>query len=154
MRKFSVVVLATLSALPVHAQTGLLDRPTARFFSSEGNVAFLLAGTLVKAPRARAGAVVTSTLLVTSLKYLTKERRPDGTTHDSFPSGHAMTAFTVAGLAAAQARTKTEAGLWYLGAALISDSRVTLKRHYPHDVLVGGLLGLLVARTPSLQLRF
>ncbi len=65
-----------------------------------------------------------------------------------------MAAFTVAGLAAGLARTKTEAGLWYLGAALIADSRVTLKRHYPHDVLVGGLLGLLVARTPSLQLRF
>ena len=154
MRKFSLVVLAALSALPAQAQSGLLDRPTARFFSNEGNLAFLAAGTLAHQPRDRARAVVTSTLLVTGLKYLTKERRPDGTTHDSFPSGHAAAAFTVAGLAAAQARTKTEACLWYLGAALIADSRVTLKRHYPHDVLVGGLLGLLVARTPALQLRF
>ncbi|WP_309714651.1 phosphatase PAP2 family protein [Armatimonas sp.] len=140
--------------VPASAQTGLLNHPQAKFFSHEGNLAFLAAGLAQRDSRERARALLTSTVIVTSLKYLTHERRPDGTTSDSFPSGHASAAFTIAGLAASKAHTKTEAALWYLGAALISDSRVSLKRHYPHDVLVGAAIGLLVARTPTLRLRF
>jgi membrane-associated phospholipid phosphatase len=154
MRILLVTIILALSLVPAHAQTGLLDRPKAKFFSSEGNIAFLAAGVLSQSPRDRGRALLTSTVLVSGLKLLTRQQRPDGTDHASFPSGHASAAFTIAGLAATHARTDTEAALWYLGAGLIADSRVTLRRHYPHDVLVGGLLGLLVARTPSLRLRF
>jgi membrane-associated phospholipid phosphatase len=154
MRIFLSALLLSALAFPSHAQTRLLDRPTAKFFSREGNVAFLTAGVLSRNSQDRGRALLTSTVLVSSLKYLTHERRPDGSDHASFPSGHASAAFTVAGLAAASARTDSEAALWYLGAGLIADSRVTLKRHYPHDVIVGGLIGLLVARSPSLRIRF
>jgi membrane-associated phospholipid phosphatase len=156
MRIFLVALvgLVILTPKPVLAQTGLLNSSQAKFFSNEGNLVFLAAGLASRSTRERGRALVTSTVVVTGLKYLTKERRPDGTTHDSFPSGHASAAFTLAGLAAAQARTDTEASLWYLGAGLIADSRVVLKRHYPHDVVVGGLLGLLVARSPRLRIRF
>lgn len=154
MRIYPVLTIIVLAALPSHAQTGLLDSRSARFFSHEGNVAFLVAGTLTGAPRDRGRALLTTTVLVTGLKILTHERRPDGTTTDSFPSGHAAAAFTLAALAAQKARTRTEAGLWYVGAAAIADSRVTLRRHYPRDVVAGALLGLLVAHTPSLRLRF
>lgn len=154
MRILLAVLFATLAIAPSHAQTGLLDRSTAKFFSHEGNLAFLAAGVLSGNSRDRGRALITSTVLVTSLKFLTRERRPDGSTFDSFPSGHASAAFTIAGLAASSARSKTEAALWYLGAATIADSRVTLKRHYPHDVVAGAILGLIVTRTPSLRLRF
>ncbi|MBB6052424.1 phosphatase PAP2 family protein [Armatimonas rosea] len=157
MRIFLAAGIAalTLALAPrVQAQTGLPDRPTARFFSGSGNVAFLAGGLLASDRREGVRALVTSTVVVTGLKYSTRERRPDGSTHDSFPSGHASAAFTIAGMAAARAHSGTEAALWYLGAGLIADSRVTLKRHYPHDVVVGGLLGLLVARSPALRLRF
>ena len=149
-----VASVSLLLCSAAHAQTGLLNHSQAKFFSNEGNIAFLAAGLAQRDSRERARALVTSTVMVASLKYLTHERRPDGTDHDSFPSGHASAAFTIAGLAASKAHTKTEAALWYLGAGLISDSRVTLRRHYPHDVLVGGAIGLLVARSPSLRLRF
>lgn len=155
MRNFLAAgILAALLCAPASAQTGLLDRSTARFFSNEGNLAFLAGGLLQRDSRERGRALVTSTLAVTALKALTHERRPDGSTHDSFPSGHSSAAFTIAGLAAASAHSDTEAALWYLGAGLIADSRVTLKRHYPHDVVVGGLIGLLVARSPALRIRF
>lgn len=156
MRIFLAALVAVALTIPqvAHAQTGILNPSSAKFFSNEGNIAFLAAGLATRDSRARGRALVTSTLVVTGLKYLTHERRPDGTTHDSFPSGHASAAFTLAGMAAASAHSRTEAALWYLGAGLIADSRVTLKRHYSHDVLVGGLLGLLVARSPALRLRF
>ncbi|WP_395088749.1 phosphatase PAP2 family protein [Armatimonas sp.] len=154
MRILLAVLFATLAIVPSHAQTGLLDHSTAKFFSHEGNLAFLAAGVLSGDSRDRGRALVTSTLLATSLKYLSHERRPDGSTFDSFPSGHASAAFTIAGLAATRARSKTEAALWYLGAAAIADSRVTLKRHYPHDVVAGAVLGLIIAHMPSLRLRF
>lgn len=157
MRNLFIALLFVGLVSPVRAQTGLLDRPTARFFSNEGNLAFLVGGLATHGThqaRERGRALVTGTLVATGLKYLTQERRPDGTTHDSFPSGHATAAFTIAGLAAAQAHSDTEAALWYLGAGLIADSRVVLRRHYPHDVLAGAALGLLFARTPTLRIRF
>ena len=39
-----------------------------------------------------------------------------------------------------------EAPLWYGGATLIGVSRVTLHRHYIHDVIAGALLGYGTAR--------
>jgi membrane-associated phospholipid phosphatase len=117
-------------------------------------MAFLAGGLLASDRREGVRALVTSTVVVSGLKYLTRERRPDGTSHDSFPSGHASAAFTIAGMAAARAHSRGEAALWYLGSGLIADSRVSLQRHYPHDVVVGGLIGLLVSRSPRLRLRF
>ena len=40
---------------------------------------------------------------------------------------------------------RSAAPFWYLGAAAIADSRVTLRRHYPRDVIAGGILGIGVA---------
>jgi membrane-associated phospholipid phosphatase len=157
MRFFVTCLLCTpltFFVASAQAQTGLLDKPKARFFSHEGNLAFLALGTLAASPRDSARALVTSTAVATGLKYLTKEQRPDQTTHDSFPSGHATAAFTVGGLAAAQRPHGLRPALWLLGAGLIADSRVVLKRHWARDVIVGALLGLAVARSPSARLRF
>ena len=85
------------------------------------------------------------------LKLITRERRPDGSTRDSFPSGHATAAFAVAQLASQNTRGTTGKALWFAGAALIGDSRVTLHRHSVHEVLAGALLGIAAVRTPGLR---
>lgn len=136
-----------------HAQTGVLSVSQARFVSGKGNLAFLAAG--VAAPllygknnrpevARRLDKVLSVALATEALKLAFKERRPDGSDRKSFPSGHASAAFAVAQVSA-QARPK-DAPYWYIGAALIADSRVQLKRHYVHDVVAGAILGLVVPR--------
>jgi undecaprenyl-diphosphatase len=57
----------------------------------------------------------------------------------SFPSGHAMSSFAVAGVLATQIKKYS---VWVIGlAALIAFSRLYLYVHYPSDVLAGMLLG-------------
>lgn len=46
-----------------------------------------------------------------------------------------------------------EAPYWYLGAALISYSRVSLDRHYTRDVVAGATLGYAAARLELAQRR-
>jgi undecaprenyl-diphosphatase len=67
--------------------------------------------------------------------------RPDST---SFPSGHAASAAAGA-LALARIWPATAAPAWAL-AALIAFSRVALGVHFPSDVIVGFLIGILAAR--------
>ena len=65
--------------------------------------------------------------------------------HDmtSFPSGHSATAL---GAAAAMAILFPRFAVWFylLGIAIMS-SRVVIVRHYPSDILVGGLIGALTS---------
>lgn len=149
---FLVVPLALVS--PARAQTGLLQKRSATFFSKPFNEAFLVTGVLLPAldgPEGRrqsvrtADRLVAATLVCTALKALTREKRPDSEERNSFPSGHATAAFAVA---VANARYRREqAPFWLAGAFLIADSRVTLRRHYVRDVLAGALLGASGLRT-------
>lgn len=60
-------------------------------------------------------------------------------TEHSFPSGHAVTAFSLAvGLAYIFPRRKT---LFYLLAFIVAFSRVYVGEHYPLDVIAGAALG-------------
>ncbi|RYG39429.1 phosphatase PAP2 family protein [bacterium] len=86
-----------------------------------------------------------STFLITEgLKSIVRERRPDGSDRQSFPSAHASLAFTVATMQA-DFRPR-EAVYWYLGASMIGASRVDLRKHHVHDVLAGAALGYGIAR--------
>lgn len=123
----------------------------AKFASGTGNLLYLGAGVLL--PLLEDGkqhslrtvdALLTSTLITEGLKRLTHEERPDGSTRTSFPSGHATAAFTVATMQAHY--HPRQALLWYGGAALISESRVQLNRHYLHDVVAGAAVGYFSAR--------
>jgi len=72
--------------------------------------------------------------------------------YDSFPSGHAATAFSLATVVALQYHHRTWVGvLAYSLAAVASVSRVTEDRHWMSDVVVGAVLGHLVARVVVLN---
>jgi len=145
---------ACAATYPVAAHAEGSDLPGAKFYSGSGNILYLAAG--VGLPLVRDGAdgknhalrtadaLGTSVLIAEGLKALVKEKRPDASSHDSFPSGHATAAFAVATVES-QWHPK-EAPLWYLGATLISYSRVSLDRHYTQDVLAGAALGYVTAR--------
>jgi membrane-associated phospholipid phosphatase len=58
----------------------------------------------------------------------------------SFPSGHATTAFALAAVLAFMAPRWTV--LWALFAVMVAVSRVVLGMHYPSDVIAGAILGV------------
>jgi membrane-associated phospholipid phosphatase len=65
----------------------------------------------------------------------------------SFPSGHAMSAWTLASVFASRYPDKPAVKYGAYGlAVLISASRLTARRHFPSDVLVGSVFGYLIGR--------
>jgi undecaprenyl-diphosphatase len=114
-------------------------RSSLRAAASCGAVAFAAAG-----------------LVEFTLKHLVGRPRPDAEMPalvllgpsfvpdvDSFPSGHATSAFSVATVFAAFYPRASR--LFYALAAAIAAGRVYLERHYVSDVLAGALLGIVVA---------
>lgn len=73
------------------------------------------------------------------LKPLIGRIRPDGSDGFSFPSGHATIAFTMA-VVLSRKEPKWK-WLFFTLAVFISLSRIYLGKHYPLDVIAGGLLG-------------
>lgn len=130
------------------------DPEWAKFASGTGTALFLGAGTLLplledgKEGKERsirtADALIVSTLLAEGLKRVAHKKRPDGSDFESFPSGHATAAFTVATMQASY--HPKQAIFWYAGATTIAASRVKLDRHYTVDVIAGAALGYAVAR--------
>lgn len=105
-------------------------------------------------------ALVASGLLARVVKILVGRPRPDvvdqGLAHwgpslaaeyNSFPSGHATSAFTLAAVLAAAAPSWRPA--LYGLAALIAFSRVAVDAHFVSDVVAGGLLGWAAGRVAS-----
>jgi len=107
-------------------------------------------------------ALATTGLWNEALKQLTARARPPGGSLGSFwnygepppgqevgsfPSGHAQIAFTVAAVYATVYRDRPwVAWLAYGTASAISLGRVALGRHFPTDVIVGGMLGASIGR--------
>lgn len=124
------------------------------FLSNTGNIAYLVAG--VGLPLLEDGAqgknhalrsldaVGTTVILTEGLKFVVHEERPDHSDNDSFPSGHASAAFSIA--TTESAFHPRQAPFWFAGAALIGASRVALHRHYIHDVVAGAALGYGISR--------
>ena len=116
---------------------------------------------LAEASSLSAEALLSAGLYCTALKSLSARSRPAsgglgdffeyhpdaGQVGGSFPSGHATGAFTVATVfAGVYADHPWVSWAAYGTAGLVGVSRVTLRRHFPSDVLVGAILGHSVGR--------
>ena len=88
-------------------------------------------------------AQVLSLALAYGLKYTVRRPRPDGSSDDSFPSGHAATTFASATVLARHLGPKAT---WpaLVVASFVSMSRVNQQRHYLSDVVFGAGLGIAV----------
>jgi membrane-associated phospholipid phosphatase len=95
-------------------------------------------------------AISVLAVLVISLKFLIRRRRPEGewgsiyrnTDPHSFPSGHAARAFLIAVMATGMGPGWLAAALW-IWAPLVSLARVAMGVHYLSDVIAGLVLGIL-----------
>lgn len=84
-----------------------------------------------------AAATLGSTYL---LKAIVKEQRPDGTSFDSFPSGHTSTTFAAATFL--QLRYGWKVGVpAYVLSTYVAWGRVFAKRHHVWDVVAGAAIG-------------
>ena len=100
-------------------------------------------------------AAVNSWVAVEGLKYSLRRERPyqgDGSGPffqsggTSFPSGHAATAWSIAGVVAHEYPGPLTKVMAYGLASLVSFSRVRAHQHFPSDVLVGSVMGNLIAQ--------
>ncbi|MDR1645886.1 MAG: phosphatase PAP2 family protein [Tannerellaceae bacterium] len=93
-------------------------------------------------------------LSVRAIKYSFKVARPDGSTNNSFPSGHTATAFVGAHILF---REYHEASPWiglagYTAATAVGLSRIVNNRHWLNDVAAGAGLGILCVEAGYLLL--
>jgi PAP2 superfamily len=84
--------------------------------------------------------------LTQALKYITRRERPDGSSRNSFPSGHAADTFAFA--------TALERHLGWKGAvpayifsSYVGISRVPANRHWFSDAVFGSAVGIIAGRT-------
>ena len=81
-----------------------------------------------------------------ALKYSVGRTRPDGSSHTSFPSGHASGSFATATVL--QRHYGWKAGIPAFGvASYIAASRLSENKHYLSDVTFGAAIGLAAGRT-------
>ena len=84
-------------------------------------------------------------VLVNAAKYTIQEERPDGTSHNSFPSGHTATVFASATIL--HKEYGLTRSLWYsaTGYAIATATgvmRVMNNRHWASDILAGAGIGI------------
>jgi membrane-associated phospholipid phosphatase len=100
-------------------------------------------------------ATLNTLVMVEALKYSLRRERPfqgDGSGRffqsggTSFPSEHAAAAWSVAGIVAHEYPGPLSKIMAYGLASLVSVSRVKAHQHFPADVLVGSVMGNLVAQ--------
>src|SRR5262245_38052650 len=91
-------------------------------------------------------ALAVSEGLTQTIKFATHRERPDGSSHNSFPSGHAADTFAFA--------TALERHLGWRGAvpayvlaSYVAISRVPANRHWLSDAVFGSAVGIIAGRT-------
>jgi membrane-associated phospholipid phosphatase len=100
-------------------------------------------------------AITHSQIVVEALKLATGRERPEDNSgqgrfwkgKDGFPSGHAISSWAFASVVAEEYNDNklVQVGAYSM-ATLVSVCRVTGRRHYPSDVLVGSSMGFLIGR--------
>jgi membrane-associated phospholipid phosphatase len=117
---------------------------------------------MVDLGRSSAQALVDSIIVNTAIKYMTARERPlenDGQGRfwkggNSFPSGHAMDTWAVAMVVARHPRSPTWLKVTSCTiATAVSLSRWGARKHFPSDILVGGVFGGLIGNYVATQPR-
>jgi len=102
-----------------------------------------------------AEALVDSAIIVTAVKEITQRTRPDGGRArsdffdggSSFPSGHSISAWSLASVVASEYHDRRAVQIAAYGiASAVSISRFTGEKHYISDVLVGSAMGFGIGR--------
>jgi membrane-associated phospholipid phosphatase len=92
-------------------------------------------------------AELDTALVVEALKFATDRRRPNLSNDQSFPSGHAASAFALAAVMSSEYHDKPLIVFGSYGfATAVSLARIGGLNHFPSDVLVGAVIGELIGR--------
>jgi membrane-associated phospholipid phosphatase len=101
----------------------------------------------VEAGRLTAEAELDSEVVMTVLKLATARTRPNMSDNKSFPSGHAMSMFTLASVMSHEYHDKPLVVYGSYGVATaVAIARVGGLNHFPSDVLAGAVMGELIGR--------
>ncbi len=91
-------------------------------------------------------AQIMSEILVEPLKFVVHRERPDGSNHQSFPSGHAAVTFATATVIERHLGWRKSV-IGYAIASYVAMSRIHDNRHYLSDVMFGAAVGTIAGRT-------
>jgi membrane-associated phospholipid phosphatase len=91
-------------------------------------------------------AQIVTQALTQAVKFSVGRERPDGSNHQSFPSGHSASAFATATVLERHYGWKVGVPA-YAFAGYVAASRLNEDRHYLSDVVFGASIGILVGRT-------
>ena len=96
-------------------------------------------------------AQIVSQTVTHSIKAVVKRTRPDGSTQNSFPSGHTSVSFASATVLQREFGWKVGIPA-YAVASYIGFSRVEGHRHYVSDVLFGAAIGVMAGRAATVDI--
>lgn len=91
-------------------------------------------------------AQILTEIMVEPIKFSTHRLRPDGSNHQSFPSGHAAITFAAATVIERHLGWR-KAALGYAIASYVAASRLHDNVHYLSDVVFGAAVGSIAGRT-------
>lgn len=91
-------------------------------------------------------ALLVSEAMVQTLKYTTRRERPDGSSKNSFPSGHAADTFAFATALERHLNWKFVVPA-YAFSSYVAMSRLPANRHWLSDVVFGSTVGIISGRT-------
>ena len=91
-------------------------------------------------------ALAMAEALTQTLKYTTRRERPDGSSRNSFPSGHAADTFAFATALERHLNWKYSI-IGYTFASYVAISRLPANRHWLSDAVFGSAVGIIAGRT-------
>jgi membrane-associated phospholipid phosphatase len=89
-------------------------------------------------------------IMVEPLKFATHRERPDGSDHQSFPSGHAAITFAAATVIERHLGWKHSIAAYAI-ASYVAASRLFDNKHYLSDVVFGAAVGTIAGRTVTVH---
>jgi membrane-associated phospholipid phosphatase len=96
-------------------------------------------------------AQIVSQVIAQAVKFTVQRERPDGSNSQSFPSGHAASAFSTASVLNRHYGWKVGVPAYAFG-SYVALARMAWNRHHATDVVMGAGLGIASARTVTMNI--